>query len=99
MRIGVLTGGGDAPGLNAAIRGITRSALERGSEVIGIRDGWNGLVDQPDSYVLGSRAVDDILNVGGTILGASRVNPLKRPDGLGQVRSNLRSLGIEALVV
>ncbi|MGH3052680.1 MAG: 6-phosphofructokinase, partial [Gaiellaceae bacterium] len=75
-RVGVLTGGGDCPGLNAVIRAATRRSLSRGYEVIGIRAGWRGLVEglfQP----LGPREISGILPRGGTILGTSRANPFK----------------------
>jgi 6-phosphofructokinase 1 len=73
-RIGMLTGGGDCPGLNAVIRAVARRSLDRGAEVVGIREGWRGLVEglvQP----LGYREISGILPRGGTILGTSRTNP------------------------
>jgi phosphofructokinase-like protein len=97
-RVGVLTGGGDCPGLNAVIRAVTRRSLSRGYEVIGIRAGWRGLVEglfQP----LGPREISGILPRGGTILGTSRANPFKSDDGLGHLRENFTVQGFEALVV
>jgi 6-phosphofructokinase len=98
MRIGVLTGGGDAPGLNAAIRGVTRRALEGGDLVVGIKNGWAGLLGQGDMVLLTPRAVDPILQVGGTILGTSRTNPLKNPLHLQEVLNNVHALELDALV-
>jgi ATP-dependent phosphofructokinase / diphosphate-dependent phosphofructokinase len=98
MRIGVLTGGGDAPGLNAAIRGVTRRALEGGDLVVGIKNGWAGLVGPGDTVLLTPRAVDPILQLGGTILGTSRTNPLKNPIHLQEVLDNVTALELDALV-
>jgi 6-phosphofructokinase 1 len=98
MRIGVLTGGGDAPGLNAAIRGVTRRALEGGDLVVGIKNGWAGLLGQGDTILLTPRAVDSILQLGGTILGTSRTNPLKNPIHLQEVLDNVVALELDALV-
>ena len=98
MRIGVLTGGGDAPGLNAAIRGVTRRALEGGDLVVGIKNGWAGLLGQGDTILLTPRAVDSILQLGGTILGTSRTNPLKNPLHLQEVLDNVVALDLDALV-
>ena len=74
MRIGILTGGGDCPGLNAVIRAVTRRGLDLEHDVVGIREGWRGLVDgifEP----LGRREISGLLPRGGTILGTSRTNP------------------------
>jgi phosphofructokinase-like protein len=84
MRVGLLTGGGDCPGLNAVIRAVTRRTLARGYEVIGVREGWRGLVDgifQP----LGPREISGILPRGGTILGTTRTNPFKVDGGVERV--------------
>src|ERR671911_57921 len=97
-RVGVLTGGGDCPGLNAVIRAVTRRSLDRGYEVLGVRDGWRGLVDgrfQP----LGPREISGILPRGGTILGTTRTNPYKSEAGVKQVLSNFEEQGLTALVV
>jgi 6-phosphofructokinase 1 len=96
-RIGVLTGGGDVPGLNAAIRAVTRRSLEYGFDVYGIRNGWAGLVDnQVDP--LNMKSVSGILHVGGTMLGSSRTNPFKRPEDLQKSLATIRTLGLDAIV-
>jgi len=97
MKIGVLTGGGDCPGLNAVIRAVVRKADSFDSRVVGIRNGWKGLVDL--SYRdLDTRMVSGILHIGGTIIGTSRTNPLKDPAGADKVLKNFRLLGLDALV-
>ena len=96
-RVGILTGGGDCPGLNAVIRAVTRRSLDRGWEVVGVREGWRGLVDglvEP----LGSREVSGILPRGGTILGTSRTNPYKVEGGVENVLANFERAGLDALV-
>jgi 6-phosphofructokinase 1 len=98
MRIGVLTGGGDCPGLNAVIRAVvTRGVREHGFEFVGFRDGWRGPLEA-DTMRLALEDVDGILARGGTILGSSRTNPLTTPDGVGTIAANLDALGVEALV-
>ena len=96
-RVGVLTGGGDCPGLNAVIRAVTRRSLTRGSEVVGIRDGWRGLVEGR-FMELGPREISGILPRGGTILGTTRTNPYKTDDGVKRVLGNFKSAGLTALV-
>jgi 6-phosphofructokinase 1 len=98
MRIGVLTGGGDCPGLNAAIRAITYRAWMHGDEVHGIREGWRGLLGEGNSYVLTGEEISGILHLGGTILGSSRTNPGRSEDEMRQVEENLGRRGIEGLV-
>ena len=99
MRIGVLTGGGDCPGLNAVIRAIVRKGVaEGGHEFVGYRDGWRGPLEG-DGRPLGVPDVRGILPRGGTILGSSRTNPLKEDDGLERVRANLAKDGVEGLIV
>jgi ATP-dependent phosphofructokinase / diphosphate-dependent phosphofructokinase len=96
-RIGILTGGGDCPGLNAVIRAVTRRSLDRGHDVIGVREGWRGMTDglfQP----LDHRAISGLLPRGGTILGTSRTNPYKSEDGVQRVLATMESEGFEALV-
>jgi ATP-dependent phosphofructokinase / diphosphate-dependent phosphofructokinase len=93
----VLTGGGDCPGLNAVIRAVTRRSLTRGHEVVGVRDGWRGLVDGR-FMELGPREISGILPRGGTILGTTRTNPYKSEDGVERVRANFDSAGLTALV-
>jgi ATP-dependent phosphofructokinase / diphosphate-dependent phosphofructokinase len=96
-RVGVLTGGGDCPGLNAVIRAVTRRCLTRGQEVVGVRDGWRGLVE--GRFVeLGPREISGILPRGGTILGTTRTNPYTSDDGVGRVLGNSESAGLPALV-
>ena len=98
MRLGILTGGGDAPGLNAAIRAVARRAFQLGSEVSGVRNGWAGCVDEGDIVQLTAPEVRGILQLGGTILGTSRVNPLGHPEGVEGVARVLRRHGLEGLV-
>jgi len=97
MKIGILTGGGDCPGLNAVIRAVAKKAFAYGYEVIGIRDGWRGLVEI-DTVPLDIQAVSGILSRGGTILGTSRTNPFKSPDTAEKVINNIKKLGLDVLV-
>jgi phosphofructokinase-like protein len=97
MRLGVLTGGGDCPGLNPAIRAVVQRATQLGDEVVGILNGWAGLMEI-QSRPLTLNDVADIFNVGGTMLGTSRTNPAKSPDGLERVKANIEKLGLDALV-
>jgi phosphofructokinase-like protein len=96
-RVGVLTGGGDCPGLNAVIRAVTRRSLSRRYEVVGVREGWRGLVD--GLFVeLGPREISGILPRGGTILGTTRTNPYKSEDGVDRVLGHFEAAGLTALV-
>lgn len=97
MRIGVLTGGGDAPGLNAAIRAVVRAAWREGYEAVGIRNGWLGLL-QGDIFPLERDVVSGILPRGGTILGTSRTNPFKADGGVQRLMDTLRASGIDVVV-
>ena len=97
MRIGVLTGGGDAPGLNAAIRAVVQRAARDGHQTVGVRNGWAGAL-AGDVRPLAPSDVRGLLRQGGTVLGSSRTNPLQRADGLEQVRQALRTAGIDSLV-
>ena len=98
MNVGILTGGGDCPGLNAVIRAVVRRArISYGWDVIGIRNGWKGLIDATVEP-LTLYAVSGILHRGGTILGTSRKNPTKNPEDIERVWDNLRRYGIEALM-
>jgi 6-phosphofructokinase 1 len=98
MRIGVLTGGGDCPGLNAVIRAVVRKGVGvYGHEFIGYRDGWRGPLEG-DSRPLGVPDVRGILPRGGTILGSSRTNPLAEENGPARVAENLASEGVEGLI-
>jgi len=104
MRVGVLTGGGDCPGLNAVIRAIVRTGVfDHGCEFVGFKDGWRGPLEA-DTQPLDVTAVRGILPRGGTILGSSRTNPLSESasrageSGLDRVRENLASLRVDALI-
>ena len=99
MRIGVLTGGGDCPGLNAVIRAIVRKAtLDGGTEVFGFHDAWDGVMEQR-GVMLNDASVRGTLPRGGTILGTRRGSPLETADGVDRVKRSLADLGIDALVV
>ena len=98
MRIGVLTGGGDCPGLNAVIRAIVRKgAGEYGHDFVGYRDGWRGPLER-DSRPLGVPEVRGILPRGGTILGSSRTNPVKEDGGAERIAENLEADGVDGLI-
>jgi 6-phosphofructokinase 1 len=98
MRIGVLTGGGDCPGLNAVIRAVTRKGIEaHGWEVVGFRNGWQGPLEGL-TRPIGLGDVEDILSRGGTILGSSRTNPFKVDGGVDKIRKVLADNGVDALV-
>ena len=98
MKIAVLTGGGDCPGLNAVIRAVVRRGEQLGLEVIGVREGWRGLMDPPLHDRLTIEATSGILHRGGTILGTSRTNPFKKPGGPETVVRNLKALDVSAVV-
>ena len=98
MRIGVLTGGGDCPGLNAAIRAIVRRAYTDSVEVIGIRNGWLGLVEN-DVVPLDRASINGILPRGGTILGTSRYNPLKDEQCVERLKENWQTHRLSGLIV
>jgi 6-phosphofructokinase 1 len=96
-KLGVLTGGGDCPGLNAVIRAVSRRSFDRGYDVVGVREGWRGLVDgrfEP----LGPREISGILPRGGTIIGTSRTNPFKIEGAVERVLENFAVAGLDALV-
>src|SRR5919204_5066373 len=95
MRIGVLTGGGDCPGLNAVIRAVARRSWARGHDVVGVREGWRGMVEQL-FQPLGRQEVSGILPRGGTIIGTTRTNPYKVDGGVEGVRASFEQL--DALV-
>lgn len=96
--LGVLTGGGDCPGLNAAIRAVVRTGIHNDFETLGIRDGWKGLIDG-DIEPLTDFSVSRILPNGGTILGTSRTNPLKDVTDFQKIQQNIKKFGIHALIV
>jgi 6-phosphofructokinase 1 len=103
MRVGVLTGGGDCPGLNAVIRAVVRRGIQEfGLEFVGFRDGWRGPLEA-DTVPLDVQAVRGILPRGGTILGSSRTNPFKENgpgrNGVERIKDNLAGLGVDALIV
>ncbi|MGH2830624.1 MAG: 6-phosphofructokinase [Actinomycetota bacterium] len=99
MRIGILTGGGDAPGLNAVIRAVVRKASDiYGHAMVGFRNGWRGAIDA-EVETLTRESVAGILPRGGTILGSSRTNPFKIPDGVEKIRHTLEAYNIDALIV
>jgi ATP-dependent phosphofructokinase / diphosphate-dependent phosphofructokinase len=97
-QVGILTSGGDCPGLNAVIRAAARRSLDRGSEVIGVREGWAGLIEG-HFKALGPREISGILPRGGTIIGTSRANPFTADEGVERVCRNFGRQGLDALVV
>jgi ATP-dependent phosphofructokinase / diphosphate-dependent phosphofructokinase len=96
-KLGILTGGGDCPGLNAVIRAVARRSFERGHDVVGVRDGWRGLVDDV-LEPLGSREISGLLPRGGTILGTTRTNPYKLAGGTERVLETFARAGLDSLV-
>ena len=96
-RIGVLTSGGDAPGMNAAVRAVVRTALSRGMECVGIRRGWSGLINS-DFVMLGASNVRHILSRGGTMLYTARSEEFKTPEGRKKAVATCRLLGLDAIV-
>ena len=97
-KIAVLTSGGDAPGMNAAVRAVTRGALARGWEVFGVRNGYAGLLEDA-IRPLAARDVGGIIQSGGTVLGSARCPEFAEPPGRAKALRNLRTHGVEALVV
>jgi phosphofructokinase-like protein len=98
MRIGVLTGGGDCPGLNAVIRGIVRKGInQHGHEFVGFRYGWAGVLKN-EAMDLTNETTRGILHRGGTILGSSRTNPFKVEDGVEQVKESMRARNLDGLI-
>ena len=98
MKIGILTGGGDCPGLNAVIRAVVRKAERHYSDdVIGFRDGWKGVVED-DWVQLDVEACRGLLPKGGTMLGTSRHTPFNLPDGMSRANATMRGLGLDALI-
>ena len=96
-RIGVLTSGGDAPGMNAAVRSVVRSALDRGIECIGIRRGWSGLING-DFYRMDSGSVSRIINRGGTILYTARSEEFRTAEGQAKAAGVCKLLGLDGIV-
>ena len=98
MKVGVLTGGGDCPGLNAVIRAVVRKGVNvHGFEFVGYRDGWKGPLEGL-TMNLGIKQCRGILPRGGTILGSSRTNPFKIEGGVERIKDNLAAEGVDALV-
>jgi len=99
MKVGVLTGGGDAPGINAVIRAIVKKGIQNyGYEIVGIKDGWNGLLSA-EYERLDLKVASGLLPRGGSILGTSRTNPLKREKGPETIIRNAKKEGLGAVVV
>lgn len=99
MKVGILSGGGDAPGINAVIRAVVRKGIQHYSyEIIGIRDGWRGLLEG-ELLPLDLRTASGILPRGGSILGTSRTNPFKYEKGAEKILRNAEKAGVEAVVV
>src|SRR5438270_814651 len=97
LKVGVLTGGGDCPGLNPAIRGVVYRGLDHGFEFVGLEEGWRGLVEGK-TLPLGLNEVQHIINQGGTILGTSRTNPFKKEGYVDRCLATWKDLGLDALV-
>ena len=97
LKVGVLTGGGDCPGLNPAIRGLVYRGLDHGFEFVGLEEGWRGLVEGK-TLPLGLNEVQHIINQGGTILGTSRTNPFKKEGYVERCLATWKDLGLDALV-
>ena len=96
-RIGVLTSGGDAPGMNAAVRAVVRTATSKGIECIGIRRGWSGLINS-DFVRLDSSSVSHIINKGGTLLYTARSKEFMQPEGREKAIATCKLLGLDAIV-
>ena len=96
-KIGILTGGGDCPGLNPVIRAVVRRSEMEGWEVLGFRNGWKGMIDN-EFVILDEQSVSGILPKGGTILGTSRTNPYKKEGDVDRLKSNFTKHGLKALV-
>ena len=96
-RVGILTGGGDCPGLNAVIRAVVRRGVTADLSVLGFRNGWAGVIDG-DSTELTLDNTRGLLHRGGTILGTSRTNPFKQDDGLERIAATLGERGVDALI-
>lgn len=97
MKVGILTGGGDCPGLNPVIRAAVKRGLQEGWQMVGVLNGWKGLIDA-STKPLDASAVSGILHRGGTILGTSRTNPYKDAAQLEKCKTNFKKLGLDALI-
>ncbi len=99
MKIGILTGGGDCPGLNPAIRGFVMKGLDYGFTIHGVREGWKGLVQGiVEEQPLDVARVEEIISQGGTMLRSSRTNPFKDPKQLQAVKENIQKFGFDCIV-
>ena len=97
MKIGVLTGGGDCPGINPVLRAVVTSSIQKKYKVIGFLDGWKGILEKNyEELNLGS--VDGIVNKGGTILGTSRTNPYKIEGGVQKCKKNIKALNLDVII-
>lgn len=97
-KIGVLTSGGDAPGMNAAVRAVTRAAIRKGMQVYGIRRGYNGLING-DVIEMNERSVSDIIQRGGTMLYTARCPEFRTEEGIEKAKEKCEELGLEGIVV
>src|SRR6266849_4659877 len=97
-RVAILTGGGDCPGLNPAIRGCVLAGLDHGFEFVGFSEGWRGFVENK-TQALGLPEVKEIVGKGGTILGTSRTNPFKIEGAVEKCLATFKKLKLDALVV
>ncbi|MDB5157914.1 MAG: 6-phosphofructokinase [Mucilaginibacter sp.] len=97
-KIGVLTSGGDAPGMNPCIRSVVRTAIYNNLPVVGIKQGYKGMIEN-DMYDMGTRSVSNILNLGGTILKTARCLPFRTDEGMETAYQNIKAQGIDGLVV
>ncbi len=97
VKIGILTGGGDCPGLNAVIRAVVKGGMKKGWDVLGFKYGWKGMVDN-ETVLLNEQTVAGILHRGGTILGTSRTNPYKNTEHIAKVREAFKLNNLQALI-
>ncbi len=97
-KIGILTSGGDAPGMNAAVRAVTRAAIRKGIQVFGIRRGYNGLING-DVFEMNERSVSDIIQRGGTVLYTARCPEFRTEEGMQTAKKNCIELGLDGIVV
>jgi 6-phosphofructokinase 1 len=97
MKVGILTGGGDCPGLNAVIRGVVKTIDNHGGQTLGLMEGWRGAINGTFTELTPANTID-ILDKGGTILGSSRTNPFKNPAEIEKIRDTFKTLGLDALI-
>ncbi len=97
MKVGILTGGGDCPGLNGIIRGAVTAGIKRGWKIVGLQDGWKGLLEKLE-IELCLDDVEDIHRIGGTILGTSRTNLFKNPKLADKAKKSFKEMGLDALI-